>query len=139
MSEFADAFRIARIKSNRTFRQLKDEVGMSIGFWSEMENGKKIPPDISIIKKVEKIFGITDDKLVKLAIRARIKSPSAIGQLIEGRPDLGEALFRLDKLPPDKLEEILQTLRETSEDGDHEPFFLDWDSIRFFDEEVIPF
>lgn len=139
MSEFGDAFREARLKSNRTFRQIRDNIGMSIGFWSDMENGKRNPPDISIVKEVEIFFNITDGRLVKLAKRAKVKIPVAIGQLIEGRPELGEVLFRLDALPPEKLEEILQDLRKNSLDGDDEPFFLDWNSIRLFDKEVIPF
>lgn len=139
MSEFSEAFRRARLTSGLTFRQIREKVGMSIGFWSDMENGKRNPPDLQKVAEVEKALGVQDGHLVRLAKRVQAAIPSSLGRLIEGRPELGEVLFRADALTPEELETLLSNLRQKSPDGDFDPFFLDWDSIAAFDKIGRPF
>lgn len=137
MNKFALAFKKARLGSDKTFRQIKDYVGLSIGYLSDMENGKRNPPETSFVIKFEEFFGITDGHLVKLARRERINNSVAIGNLVRTEPKLQEVLFRIDSLPEEKREEninkILEELRKLFEGNEDPWLYLNSESLRFFD------
>ncbi len=135
MNKFAIAFRKARLNSDKTFRQIKEYIGLSIGYLSDIENGKRNPPEISIVEQIENFFGITDNHLVKLAKKERVTNPNTIGHLIKSKPKLQEALFRIDALSDEKLDSILEELRKEVE-GEEDPWlYLNLESIKFFDKE----
>ncbi len=141
MNRFAIAFRKARLNSDKTFRQIKEQIGFSIGYLSDIENGKRNPPDISIVEKFEHIFDITDNHLVKLARKERIKNPTSIvNNLMKSQPQkIQEVLFRIDALPDEKQDEelnkILDGLRIQVE-GDDPWFYRDWKSKKYLNEEM---
>jgi transcriptional regulator with XRE-family HTH domain len=137
MSDFADAFKKARLNSGKTFRQIVHKVGLSIGFWSDLENRKRTPPEISVVEELEKFLGVTDGHLAKLARKARAKNPSSIGHLMKLKPEMQEVLYRMEALPENEFNAILEELRKNSSDDD--PFFLNSDSLKFFDREAHPF
>ncbi len=143
MNKFAIAFRKARLNSDKTFRQIKEHIGLSIGYLSDIENGKRNPPDISVVKQVEDFFGITDNHLVILAKKERITNPTAIGHLINSRPEytpkIQEVLFRIDALSDEKINEkldyILEELRKQVEGEDDPWLYRNLESLKFLNEE----
>ncbi len=136
MGKFAEAFRKARLEREITFRQIRDAIGLSIGFLSDMENGKKNPPEIPVIQKFEEMFGITDRHLVRFAKEERVTIPSTIGQMIKSRPELQEVLLRAEALDEDAFTDFLNSLRQKSSDDRDEKLFLDFFNLKFFDEEL---
>lgn len=136
MGKYAEAFRKERLKNEITLRQINAILGLSIGFLSDMENGKKNPPEISIVRKFEEIFGITDGYLVRLAKEERVTIPSTIGQMIRFRPELQEVLLRAEALGEDDFNDFLNSLRQKSADDQGEKLFSDWFNLIFFDDEL---
>lgn len=139
MNKFAIAFKKARLESEKTFRQIKEHIGLSIGYLSDIENGKRNPPEISIVIEIEKFFGVDDNHLVNLAKKERLSNPIAIGNLMKSQPKLQEVLFRLDSLPNEeqevKIDEILEELRKRA-DSENDPwFYRNLESIKFLNEE----
>ncbi|MGD9564006.1 MAG: helix-turn-helix domain-containing protein [Pyrinomonadaceae bacterium] len=103
MNEFGMAFRRARLNSDMTFRDIANIVSKSIGYLSELESGKKNPPDRELVGKLELALGITDGHLKELAEEARFNLPSNINNLVRAEPRLGvllkscEIFFREDR------------------------------------------
>jgi transcriptional regulator with XRE-family HTH domain len=89
MNEFGMAFRRARLNSDMTFRDIANKVGKSIGYLSEIENGKKNPPDQQLTQELEAALGITDGHLQAIAQDARFHLPSNINNLVRTQPRLG--------------------------------------------------
>lgn len=138
MGKFADAFKKARLASGKKFREIKNFTGLSIGYLSDIENSRRNPPELSIVEKIEELFGITDNHLVRLAKKERmsISNGNGIGYLIQARPELQELLLRADALPEEDLEEIINRVRiltENSDDSDGMRLFLDKDNANFYD------
>ena len=141
MGKFAEAFKKARLGSGKKFRELKDLTEMSIGYLSDIESGRRNPPELSIVEQIEKFFGITDQHLVKLAKKERIESSDDVGYLIQGKPKLQELLLRADGLPDEQLADLLEKVRvltESSEDNPDHRLFLNQYNAGFFDWRTYP-
>lgn len=136
MNRFAIALKKARQSSEKTLRQIKDQLGISIGYLSDIENGLRNPPEISTVEKLQDFLGVTDNHLVKLAKKERVTNVIAIGNLMKTEPKLQEVLFRIDALPEDerseKIDSLLAELRKYF--GDDDPWlYLNRESLKFFD------
>ena len=141
MGKFAEAFKKARLSSGKKFRELKELTQMSIGYLSDIENGRRNPPEIAVVERIENFFGITDRHLVKLAKKERVESSEDVGYLIQGRPQLQELLLRADGLPDEQLTELLERVRvltESSEDNPDHRLFLNQQNAGFFDWRTYP-
>jgi transcriptional regulator with XRE-family HTH domain len=139
MNKFATAFRKARLNSDKTFRQISEKIGLSIGYLSDIENSKRNPPELSIVEKIEEFFDVTDNHLTNLARKERVANPISIGNLMKSQPKLQEVMYRIDALPDDeqneKLDEILEELRKKFV-GENDPwFYRNLQSIKFMNEE----
>lgn len=139
MNKFAVAFRKARLNSDKTFREIASCIGKSIGYLSDIENGRKNPPEIYIVKKIEEFFGISDSHLSKLADEVRSTLPTNINNLVRANPKLGELLLRGDEMMPDELDELLRELIEkarkkslNNNSKDSSLLYLDDFTIRYF-------
>ena len=117
MNKFAKAFRMARLNSGRTFREIAAEVGKWIGYLSDIDSGRKHPPERSVVLRIERILGITDGHLARLADEARMSIPNNLKGLVNEKPELGEflmmsqALLREDDSFAKDLEGYLAEMR----------------------------
>lgn len=136
MGKFAEAFKNARLASGKKFRDLKELTQMSIGYLSDIENGRRKPPELSIVEKIEEFFGVTDKHLTKLAKKERIELQDNVGYLIQAKPQLQELLLRADGLPEQDLLRLLEQVRgltDNSEDNPDHRLFLDHKNAKLFD------
>lgn len=134
MNKFFNAFKAARLKSGKKFREIAKFTGLSIGYLSDIDNGRRNPPEIPIVKKIEEFFGITDNTLVNLAKEARASLPTNLGSLIKSKPILEELLLRGDELSIEDLKDIVSQMRQKTgriNNLDDERLFLNQLNLKY--------
>ena len=67
MSMFGEQIRKLRKESRLTLEQVARKVGTHKGYVSGIETGKVRPPSVKLIRKLAKIFGQDEKKLVRMA------------------------------------------------------------------------
>ena len=82
LEEFAALFKNERRIARRTLRELAEAAGKSIGYLSDVEQGRKLPPSPAVVTKIEKELGIQDGRLVKLAEEVRRLRPTELMKMI---------------------------------------------------------
>lgn len=112
MNEFGEALKAARIAVKKTLRETGNYVGLSVGYMSDIEQGRKSPPELETVRKLQDFLRVENDALVILASKARTKRPTEIVQQIQNRPRLSELLFRARTLSDDQLEELISKASE---------------------------
>lgn len=112
MKSFGETFKASRKKKKLTLRAVGKKVGKSIGYLSDIEHGRKNPPKLDLVSKIEEALGITDGKLVELARTAREKLPVNIENTIKTRPALKEVLLRADEISDEDLNELLDKMNK---------------------------
>lgn len=127
MSKFSMAFKKARINSGRTFRDMAKEVGKSIGYLSDIDSGRKHPPERLLVLKLERFLGVTDGHLVRLADEHRINVPNNLKHIVSEKPQLGEfllmsqTLLREDDSFSSQLDTFLEEMRKRMRNNGIEP------------------
>lgn len=107
MSEFGIALKEARIEVKKTLRDVAAYIKLSIGYLSDIEQGRKSPPDLETVRKLQNFLRVSDDKLLKLALEERTKMPSEVVHQIQNRPRLSELFFRAKDLSDEELEDLI--------------------------------
>ena len=99
MNKFGEIMKNARKKKRVTLRKLGEYVGKSIGYLSDIENGRKRVPSLDIVLKIEEFLEITDGSLIEVATQVRRTIPKAkeLSEKILTMPKLSEALLRADE------------------------------------------
>jgi len=136
MNKFAIAFRKARLNADKTFREIGDYIGKSIGYLSDVENGRKNPPESHVVEKIERFLGVENGSLRRIAEEVRSTLPTNINNLVRAKPQLGELLLRGDELMPDELDQLIEELlakaRQRDGDTDEARLFLDLRTVKVF-------
>lgn len=96
MKKFGDALKEARKTQRLTLRRISEGIGLSIGYLSDIEQGRRLPPSADIIEQLEKTLHITKGSLSVLAVQAKKIAPRAIAKKIASAPKLSEVLMRAD-------------------------------------------
>lgn len=107
MNAFGKALKEARLRMKKTLREVGDYAGLSIGYMSDIEQGRKTAPDLETVRKLQDFLRVEDDVLVILASEARTKRPTEIVQQIQNRPRLSELLARARNLSDEELEKLI--------------------------------
>lgn len=107
MIEFGEALKAARLAAKKTLRETGACVGLSVGYMSDIEQGRKTAPDLETVRKLQDFLRVDDDSLVILASEARTKRPTEIVQHIQNRPRLSELLARARNLSDEDLEKLI--------------------------------
>lgn len=133
MNEFAKALRAARLLSGRTFREIARAIEKSIGYVSDLDSGRKNPPDEETVAKIEQLLDIHDGHLRKLAQDVRMSVPKHLKSLVTQQPklseflQLGEALLREDELFVDRiLEDMRNRVNAGSKVDEADSLFYDY-------------
>lgn len=108
MTEFGKAMKEARLRAKKTLREIGDHIGLSVGYISDIEQGRKSAPDLETVRKLQDFLRVKDDALVVLASEARTKRPTEIVQHIQNRPKLSELFMRARNLSDERLEELIE-------------------------------
>lgn len=107
MNEFGIALKEARQNAKKKLREIGEYMKLSIGYLSDIEQGRKSPPETETVRKLQDFLQVPDDKLVKIASEQRTKMPTGVVQQIQNRPRLSELFFRVKDVSDEKLEELI--------------------------------
>ncbi|MBC2710988.1 MAG: helix-turn-helix transcriptional regulator [Desulfosarcina sp.] len=120
MENFGGALKKARISRKATLREVGENIGISIGYISDIEHNRKRPPDLEIVSKIEDFLGIKDGSLIKLAKIVRKNMRRSLPQRLKKNPKLSTVLLRAENLPEHKrdaaMDKLLETLRQFEEE-----------------------
>ena len=116
LEEFAALLKNERRTARRTLRELAEAAGKSIGYLSDVEQGRKPPPSPVVVTKIEKELGIQDGRLVKLAEEVRRLRPTELMKMITNSSPamtqmVGE-LMRADDLSDEDLDELRERVAQ---------------------------
>jgi transcriptional regulator with XRE-family HTH domain len=78
---FAKKFTELRLEKELTFRQISEACGLSIGYLSDISQGRKSAPNLIITDKMQKVLGVTDNCLIELAQKERVSLAEKIEEL----------------------------------------------------------
>jgi transcriptional regulator with XRE-family HTH domain len=112
MNTFGKALKEARLQMKKTLREVGDYAGLSVGYISDIEQGRKTAPDLETVRKLEDFLRVESNALVLLASEARTQRPSEIMQHIQNRPKLSELFMRARNLSDEELEELIQASKK---------------------------
>ena len=116
LEEFATLLKNERRTARRTLRELAEAAGKSIGYLSDVEQGRKLPPPVVVVAKIEKELGIRDGRLIKLAEEVRSLRPTELMKMIRNNsPKMTQILMRADGLPEEDLDKVLETVAQMQE------------------------
>jgi transcriptional regulator with XRE-family HTH domain len=109
MTSFGETLRKTRVAKRITLRQLSEFTEKSIGYLSDIEHGRRRPPDLETVNKMEDLLGIYDGSLVNMASKLRKNITHEFSNLFNRHPKLSEALLRAE----DKdIERIIKEIEE---------------------------
>jgi transcriptional regulator with XRE-family HTH domain len=108
MNEFGEALKAARLKAKKTLRETGAYVDLSIGYMSDIEQGRKSAPDLETVRKLQEYLRVENDALVILASESRTKRPTEIIQHIQNRPMLSQLFMRARNLSDEQLADLIE-------------------------------
>lgn len=112
MNEFGETLKQARIEAKKTLRETGAFVGLSIGYLSDIEQGRKNPPDLETVRKLQEFLRVKNDDLITLAADARTQRPTEVIQRLQQRTRLSELFFRAKDLSDERLEELIDEAKK---------------------------
>lgn len=114
MSEtFGSVLKKLRKENKVTLRELSSYAGKSISYLSDVEQGRRKPPALEAVNKIEEYLNVDDGILVTLAAKLRKKVPKEWTEKFYMMPKLSEALLRADNDLTDKeCEEWMNAFEE---------------------------
>ena len=115
MAIFGKAFRNARTDKKLTLREVGEYIKKSIGYLADIEHGRKLPPDLETVSKIEDLLEIRDGSLIHLAREERKTSSRHLSQKLKTDHVLTSILCRAEKLSDDKKKELLKTITKMEE------------------------
>lgn len=107
MNEFGEALKEARINARKKLRETAEHIKISIGYLSDIEQGRKSPPELETVRKLQDFLRVEGDKLVTLASEARTKRPTELAQHIQKRPRLTDLFMRAKNMSDEELEKLI--------------------------------
>lgn len=108
----ATALKEARKRAGKTLREVAEATGMSIGFISDIEHGRK-RTTVDVLVRVQDVLNVKDNSLVKAAQDAT-SLKEKLRFLYETRPQASFALARLaeEGITDDELLGMLKSLKK---------------------------
>ncbi|OGC93167.1 MAG: hypothetical protein A2W25_06000 [candidate division Zixibacteria bacterium RBG_16_53_22] len=114
-TNFGDVLKKARVAKKITIREVSDYIKKSIGYVSDIEHSRKLPPDLETVRKMEEVLGTGTGMLVNIASKIRKKAPQNLTQRLKARPLLSEVLLRADDLSDEDLKDVISNIAEITE------------------------
>lgn len=113
MNEFGKLLKQYRIKAGRTYKEVADYIGKSVGYLCDIEKGRKNPPDPETVRNIEIYLNVLDQALVTLAAKMKTKVEPTLQQIIKKRPQqMADLLCRADDLSDDEIKEVIKIMEE---------------------------
>ena len=109
MNEFGIAFKEERKRAKKKLREVAEHLKLSTSYISDIEQGRKAPPDLGVVQNLQRFLSVSDDKLVKLAEKVRTTRPGEVAQRIQERPQLSELFYRVQGMTDEQLEQLINS------------------------------
>lgn len=110
------AVKDARKNAGKTLRELAEACGLSIGFVSDIEHGRR-RASCDILRKMESTLGINNNALVNAFEQAN-STKMKFKELFENRPQASLALLRLaEDLTDKQLDDLIKELSHKEGSG----------------------
>jgi transcriptional regulator with XRE-family HTH domain len=117
MTTFGEALKQARLAKRVTLRELGSYLDKAISYLSDVEQGRKGPPDLETVRRIQEYLGVLDNSLVNLASKLRSKLPERISQRIQQHSQFRDALYRLDDLDDEQFDDLVGRLNSMDISG----------------------
>jgi transcriptional regulator with XRE-family HTH domain len=111
MKTFGETLKKERVGKKVTLRELGTKVGVSVSYISDIEHGRKNPPNLEVVRKMEDFLGLKKGVLVSMANNIR-SATEEFREKMRRRPQLSELLLRADQLSDEKLKKIIESMEE---------------------------
>lgn len=108
MNSFGELLKAERKRSGKKLRDVSAFANLSVSYISDIEQGRKGPPEIEVVRKFEELFETEKDLLVSAAESERGMMPTQVMSRLQERPILRELFFRIEKEPDEKLRQWLE-------------------------------
>lgn len=90
---FGQLLKEARKKSEKTLKEVSQVAGLSLGYISDIEQGRRKAPALETVRKVEAYLGVTDGRLVRAA-QSEMDLQTEAKTIFRRRPELNMQLLR---------------------------------------------
>ena len=108
---FGEHLKSLRIKAGMTMSEVASELGMSVAYWSDVENFRRNPFQGEKLKGVAELFGEEIDHLQRLADSGRTKVSIDLPHLSPRKADMIVHFARvIDALSEEEVDKIDQLL-----------------------------
>ncbi len=107
MNEFGTVLKEARISAKKKLREVADHIKLSISYISDIEQGRKHPPDLETVYKLQEFLLVKNNKLITIATTEKTKRPTEVVQKIQNRDGLRQLFFRTKDFSDEQLIELL--------------------------------
>ena len=108
---FGQLLKRSRKAKGVTLREVADMCGLSIGYLSDIEHGRKNPPEIRTVGTIERFLEVEDGCLTNSAVR-EAKFPVEAKRIIQKRPETVMALLRISEdMAEDELEKWIDEMK----------------------------
>ncbi len=110
--KFGQLLKKARVREQKTLREVAINAGLSVSYVSDMEHGRRKPSSIDAVMKIEQFLNVTDGSLVKAAQKEKdFDVPSDAKEIYWQRPELSLALLRASTdLSEDEINELIEKM-----------------------------
>lgn len=113
MSTFGKTLKDARLREKKTLREVGDYMGLSVGYISDIEQGRKSAPDLETVRKLQDFLRVENNALLTLASEERTNRPTEIVQHMQNRPKLSELFMRARNLSDEQLEKLIEASKRS--------------------------
>lgn len=106
---FGQLLKEARKKSEKTLKEVSQVAGLSLGYISDIEQGRRKAPALDVVKKIEEYLGITDGALARAA-QSEKSTQTEVRTIFRKRPELSMQLLRASEFYTE--EELTEMINE---------------------------
>jgi transcriptional regulator with XRE-family HTH domain len=116
--QFGKLLKLFRKKQEKTMSEVAEVCGYSTSYISDIEHGRRNPPEMSKVKKIEKFLKVDNNSLSEAATR-EMNIPKEARRIFSRRPNLNFALLRAsENLTEEEVNELIADLQERKQKKD---------------------
>lgn len=108
--DFGQLLKAARKKSEKTLKEVSQIAGLSLGYISDIEQGRRKAPALDAVKRIEEYLGIADGALSKAA-QSEKSTQTEVRTIFRKRPELSMQLLRASEFyDEEELTDMINTM-----------------------------
>jgi transcriptional regulator with XRE-family HTH domain len=112
---FGQLLKKARKSKRATLREVADAGGISIGYVSDIEHGRRRAPGMDVVRRIERYLTVQDSSLTKAA-KATSDLPQEAKRIIGERPAVMALLRASAELSDEEIDKLIRQIRGMKEE-----------------------